>query len=156
MAYGFLGYVLVLLRRCTRMYVQQYCTVNSLRSNKFHQFIISLLQVIRDIRMYIPPHSSPGGVPFPRVRTGTAAAVYSYIRKADCYYFVSAMETLIVVARQTPVPLICIVCWALACTVPGTRYMLHLEREARDWSTRYIQRVLVSYNNTTAAAVHVL
>ena len=58
------------------------CTVNSLRSNKFHQFIISLLQVIRDIRMYIPPHSSPGGVPFPWVRTGTAAAVYSYIRTA--------------------------------------------------------------------------
>ena len=28
------------------------CTVNSLRSNKFHQFIISLLQVIRDIRIY--------------------------------------------------------------------------------------------------------
>ena len=55
------------------------CTVNSLRSNKFHQFIISLLQVIRDIRMYIP-HSSPGGVPFPWARTGTAAAVYSYIR----------------------------------------------------------------------------
>ena len=78
--------------------------------------------MIRDIRMYIPPHSSPGGVPFPRVRTGTAAAVYSYIRKADCYYFVSAMETLIVVARQTPVPLICIVCWVLACTAPGTRY----------------------------------
>ena len=45
-AYRFLGYVLVLLRRCTRIYVQQYCTVNSLRSNKFHQFIISLLQVI--------------------------------------------------------------------------------------------------------------
>ena len=33
-------------------------------------------------------------------------------------------------ARQTPVPLICVVCWVLACTVPGTRYMLHLEREA--------------------------
>ena len=30
------------------------CTVNSLRSNNFHQFIFSLLQVIRDIRMYIP------------------------------------------------------------------------------------------------------
>ena len=55
---------------------------NSLRSNKFHQFIIALLQVIRDIRMYIPPHSSHGGVPFPWVRTGTAAAVYSYIRTA--------------------------------------------------------------------------
>ena len=27
-------------------------------------------------------------------------------------------------ARQTPVPLICIVCWVLACTVPGTRYFL--------------------------------
>ena len=25
-------------------------------------------------------------------------------------------------ARQTPVPLICIVCWVLACTAPGTRY----------------------------------
>ena len=70
--------LVVLLRRRTRIYVQQYCTVNSLRSNNFHQFIISLLQVIRDIRMYIPPHSSPGGVPFPRVRTGTAAAVHSY------------------------------------------------------------------------------
>ena len=58
------------------------CTVNSLRSNKFHQFIMSLLQVIRDIRTYIPPHSSPGGVPFPWVCTGTAAAVYSYIRTA--------------------------------------------------------------------------
>ena len=27
MAYRFLGYVLVLLQRCTRIYVQQYCTV---------------------------------------------------------------------------------------------------------------------------------
>ena len=27
MAYCFLGYVLVLLQRCTRIYVQQYCTV---------------------------------------------------------------------------------------------------------------------------------
>ena len=27
MAYRFLGYVLVLLQRCTRKYVQQYCTV---------------------------------------------------------------------------------------------------------------------------------
>ena len=53
-----------------------------IRSNEFNQFIISLLQVIRDIRIYIPPHSSPGGVPFPWVRTGTAAAVYSYIRTA--------------------------------------------------------------------------
>ena len=25
-------------------------------------------------------------------------------------------------ARQTPVPLLCIVCWVLACTAPGTRY----------------------------------
>ena len=50
--------------------------------------------------MYIPPHSSPGGVPFPWVRTGTAAAVYSYIRTAVlyCSFFVSAIETLIVVA----------------------------------------------------------
>ena len=79
--------LVVLLRRRTRIYVQQYCTVNSLRSSKFHQFIISLLQVIRDIRMYIPPHSSPGGVPFPWVRTGTAAAVYSYIRTAVLYCF---------------------------------------------------------------------
>ena len=86
-AYRFLGYVLLLLRRCTRIYVQQYCTVNLLRSNKFHQFIISLLQVIRDIRMYIPPHSSPYGVLFPWVRTGTAAAVYSYIRTAVLYCF---------------------------------------------------------------------
>ena len=98
-AYRFLGYVLLLLRRCTRIYVQQYCTVNLLRSNKFHQFIISLLQVIRDIRMYIPPHSSPYGVLFPWVRTGTAAAVYSYIRTAVLYcFFVSAIETVIVVA----------------------------------------------------------
>ena len=58
------------------------CTVNSLRSNNFHQFIFSLLQVIRDIRMFLPPHSSPGCVPFPWVRTGTAAVVYSYIRTA--------------------------------------------------------------------------
>ena len=50
--------------------------------------------------MSIPPHSSPGGVPFPWVRTGTAAAVYSYIRTAVlyCFFFVSAIETLIVVA----------------------------------------------------------
>ena len=49
--------------------------------------------------MYIPPHSSPGAVPFPWVRTGTAAAVYSYIRTAVLYcFFVSAIETVIVVA----------------------------------------------------------
>ena len=49
--------------------------------------------------MYIPPHSSPGGAPFLWVRTGTAA-VYSYIRTAVLYrfFFVSAIETLIVVA----------------------------------------------------------
>ena len=29
-------------------------------------------------------------------------------------------------ARQTPVPLICIVCWVLACTAPGTRYFCSL------------------------------
>ena len=29
-------------------------------------------------------------------------------------------------ARQTPVPLICIVCWVLACTAPGTRYFCRL------------------------------
>ena len=48
-------------------------------------------------------------------------------------------------ARQTPVPLICIVSWVLACTVPGTRYMLHLEREARDWSTynEYSYRIIL-------------
>ena len=48
----------------------------------------------------IPPHSSPGGVPFPWVRTGTAAAVHSYIRTAVlyCFFFVSAIETLVVVA----------------------------------------------------------
>ena len=50
--------------------------------------------------MYISPHSSPGGVPFPWARTGTTAAVYSYIRTAVlyCFFFVSAIETLIVVA----------------------------------------------------------
>ena len=40
--------------------------------------------------MYIPPHSSPGGVPFPWVRTGTAAAVYSYIRTVLFSFFVRA------------------------------------------------------------------
>ena len=29
-------------------------------------------------------------------------------------------------ARQTPVPLICIVCWVVACTAPGTRYFCRL------------------------------
>ena len=37
--------------------------------------------------MYIPPHSSLGGVPFPWVRTGTAAAVYSYTRTV-LFFFV--------------------------------------------------------------------
>ena len=51
-------------------------------------------------RLILPPHSSPGGVPFPWVRTGTAAAVYSYIRTAVlCFcFFVRVIETLIVVA----------------------------------------------------------
>ena len=50
--------------------------------------------------MYRPLHSSPGGVPFPWLRIGTAAAVYSYIRTAVlyCFFLVSAIETLIVVA----------------------------------------------------------
>ena len=50
--------------------------------------------------MYIPTYRSPGGVPFPWARTGTAAAVYSYIRTAVlCFcFFVSVIETLIVVA----------------------------------------------------------
>ena len=39
-------------------------------------------------------------------------------------------------ARQTPVPLICMVCRVLECTVvPEVPGMLHLEREARDGST---------------------
>ena len=55
-------------------------------------------------------------------------------------------------ARQTPVPLLCIVCWVLACTVPGTRYAAPGTRGSR---LEYVQRVLVSYN-TTAAAVRTL
>ena len=55
-------------------------------------------------------------------------------------------------ARQTPVPLICIVCWVLACTVPGTSYAAPGTRGSR---LEYVQRVLVSYN-TTADAVRVL
>ena len=51
-------------------------------------------------------------------------------------------------ARQTPVPLICIVCWVLACTVPGTRYTAPGTRDSR---LEYVQRVLLSYNTTTAA-----
>ena len=55
-------------------------------------------------RLVLPPHSSPGGVPFPWVRTGIAAAVYSYTRYTYSsvvvlfFVFVSAIETLIVVA----------------------------------------------------------
>ena len=47
--------------------------------------------------------------------------------------------------RQSPVPLICIVCWVLACTVPGARVMLHLERDARDWCTynEYSYRIIL-------------
>ena len=30
-------------------------------------------------------------------------------------------------ARRTPAPLICIVCWVLACTAPGTRYFCRLD-----------------------------
>ena len=53
-------------------------------------------------RLVLPPHSSPGGVPFPWVRTGIAA-VYSYTRYTYSsvvvlFFFVSAIETLIVVA----------------------------------------------------------
>ena len=55
-------------------------------------------------------------------------------------------------ARQTPVPLICIVCWVLACTVPGTRYAAPGTRGS---GLEYVQRALVSYN-TTAAAVRIL
>ena len=56
-------------------------------------------------------------------------------------------------ASQTPVPLICIVCWVLACTaVPGTRYAAPGTRGSR---LEYVQRLLVSYN-TTAAAVRIL
>ena len=49
--------------------------------------------------------------------------------------------------RQTPVPLTCIVCWVLACTVPDTRYAAPGTRR------EYLERVLVSYNTT--AAVHI-
>ena len=45
-------------------------------------------------------------------------------------------------ARQTPVPLICIVCWVLTCAVPGTRYAAPGTRCSR---LEYVQRVLVSY-----------
>ena len=55
-------------------------------------------------------------------------------------------------ARQTPVPLICTVCWVRACTVPGTRYAAPGTRGSR---LEYAQRVLVSCN-TTAAAVRIL
>ena len=57
-------------------------------------------------RLVLPPHSSPGGVPFPWVRTGIAAAVYSYrlyvqrCRLVVLFFFVSAIETLIVVASH--------------------------------------------------------
>ena len=52
-------------------------------------------------RLVLPPHSSPGGVPFPWVRTGTAAAgvlVYTYSSVDVLFFVVSAIETLIVVA----------------------------------------------------------
>ena len=52
-------------------------------------------------------------------------------------------------AIQTPVPLICIFCWVLACTVPGTRYATPGTRGSR---LDYVQRVLVSYNTTAAVA----
>ena len=55
-------------------------------------------------------------------------------------------------ARQTPIPLIKVVCWVLACTVPGTRYAAPRTRGSR---LEYVQRVLVSYN-TTAAAVRIV
>ena len=77
------------------------CTVNSLRWNKFHQFIISLLQVIRDLRMYIP-HSSPGGVLFPWARTGTAAAVYSYRR--TCLIGLPPTRSIGFLTRSIPLP----------------------------------------------------
>ena len=53
-------------------------------------------------------------------------------------------------ARQTPVPLICIGCWVLACTVPGTRYAAPGTRSSR---LEYVQRVLVSYNTTAAVRI---
>ena len=52
-------------------------------------------------------------------------------------------------ARQTPVPLICIFCWVLACTVPGTRYAAPGTRGSR---VEYVQRVLV-YNTTAAVRI---
>ena len=53
-------------------------------------------------------------------------------------------------ARQTPVPLISIVCWVLACTVPGTRYAAPGTRGSR---LKYVQRVLVLYNTTAAVRI---
>ena len=47
--------------------------------------------------MYIPPHSSPGGVPFPLVRTGTAAAVYSYIRTVLFFFLYELRESIIII-----------------------------------------------------------
>ena len=56
-------------------------------------------------------------------------------------------------ARQTPVPLICMVYWVLACTVPGTRHAAPGTRGSR---LEYVQQGLVSYNTTAAAAVRIL
>ena len=47
--------------------------------------------------MYIPPHSSHGGVPFPLVRTGTAAAVYSYIRTVLFFFLYELRESIIII-----------------------------------------------------------
>ena len=47
--------------------------------------------------MYIPPHSSPGVVPFPWVRTGTAAAAYSYVRAVLFFFFDELRESIIII-----------------------------------------------------------
>ena len=44
MAYRFLGYVLVLLQRCTRIYVQQYCTVF---------FFVSAIETLIDVACHV-------------------------------------------------------------------------------------------------------
>ena len=45
--------------------------------------------------MYIPPHSSPGGVPFPWVLLQRCTRIY--VQQYCTLFFVSAFETLIVV-----------------------------------------------------------
>ena len=46
--------------------------------------------------MYIPPHSSPGGVPFPWVLLQRCTRIYVQ-QYSVLFFFVSAIETLIVV-----------------------------------------------------------